>query len=252
MNQIALPLIPHEMEGNLIHQRASDGYINATAMCQAAGKKFSHYNTVRNNLDFIDALSRSLALPPAVLIQSIKGGNYQGTWVHPQVAVHLAQWLSADFAVKVTAWVAEWMAGGISPQNAARIPVHLQRYIANRSRIPNTHFSMLNELTLALIAPLEAEGYVLPEHMIPDISSGKMFSGWLRKERGIEPKTFPNYDHQYLDGRVVQARLYPNEILADFRAYFYGTWMPKRCHEYFAERDQTALKYLPALLEKLS
>lgn len=252
MPQLDLPVIPHIVEGNIIHQRASDGYINATAMCQAAGKKFSHYNTVKNNIDFIDALSRSLVLPSAVLVQSVRGGNYQGTWVHPQVAVHLAQWLSAEFAVQVTSWVTEWMAGGVSPQQAARIPVHLQRYIANRARIPNTHFSMLNELTLALIAPLEAEGYVLPEHMIPDISSGRMFSDWLRKERGVEPAQFPSYDHQYLDGRVVQARLYPNEWLSDFRAYFFGVWMPKRCHQYFAERDAAALRFLPALLEKLS
>ncbi|HBP1136149.1 KilA-N domain-containing protein [Pseudomonas aeruginosa] len=252
MTQMDLPVIPHIVEGNLIHQRAADGYINATAMCQAAGKKFSHYNTVKGNIDFIEALSRSLVLPPNILVQSIKGGNYQGTWVHPQVAVHLAQWLSPEFAVQVTSWVVEWMAGGMSPQTASRVPVHLQRYIANRARIPNTHFSMLNELTLALIAPLEAEGYVLPEHMIPDISSGRMFSDWLRKERGIDPSTFPTYRHQYLDGRIVDARLYPNELLGEFRAYFYSTWMPKRCHAYFAERDTAALKFLPALLEKLS
>lgn len=251
MVQMDLPVIPHEMEGNLIHQRAVDGYINATAMCQAADKKFSHYHATKTNSDFLEALSRSLKLPIAVLVQSVKGGNYQGTWVHPQVALHLAQWLSADFAVQVTAWIAEWMAGGVSPKNAARIPVHLQRYIANRAKIPHTHFSMLNEIVLALIAPLEADGYVLPENMIPDISSGKMFSGWLRKEKGIEPKNFPSYQHQYLDGRIVDARLYPIELLGEFRLYFYGTWIPKRCHAYFQEKDPVALQYLPALLEKL-
>ena len=250
MVQIGLPVIPHVMEGNLIHQRAVDGYISATAMCNAAGKQFGHYNSSRPNVEFLQALSASLNIPQAVLVQSIRGGNYQGTWVHPQVAIHLAQWLSAGFAVQVTAWVAEWMSGGVNPASAGRTPVHVQRYIANRSKIPHTHFSMLNEITLALIAPLEAEGYVLPESLIPDISSGRMFSGWLRKEKGISPETFPSYPHQYLDGRVVQARLYPNELLADFRSYFYGTWMPKRCMDYFKERDQVALKYLPALLEK--
>lgn len=252
MVQMDLPVIPHEMAGNLIHQRAADGYINATAMCQAAEKKFSHYHTTKTNSDFLDALSRSLKLPTAVLVQSVKGGNYQGTWVHPQVALHLAQWLSADFAVQVTAWIAEWMAGGVSPKNAQRVPVHIQRYVANRGRVPHTHFSMLNEIVLALIAPLEADGYVLPENMIPDISSGRMFSDWLRKEKGIEPKTFPYYKHQYLDGRVVDARLYPIELLSDFRVYFYGTWIPGRCHGYFAEKDPEALQYLPKLLENLS
>ncbi|WP_084222105.1 KilA-N domain-containing protein [Pseudomonas sp. MOIL14HWK12:I2] len=250
MAQMDLPVIPHEMSGNLIHQRAADGYINATAMCQVAGKKFSHYHSTKNNSDFLAALSGSLKIPIPILVQSIKGGNYQGTWVHPQVALHLAQWLSADFAVQVTAWVTAWMAGGVSPQAAQRIPVHLQRYIANRSQIPHTHFSMLNEIVLALIAPLEAEGYVLPENLIPDISSGKMFSAWLREKKQIEPKHFPNYKHTYLDGRVVDARLYPIELLGDFRTYFYETWIPKRCHGYFLEKDPLALQYLPALLAR--
>jgi len=31
-----------------------------------------------------------------------------GTWVHPRVAIHVAQWISPQFAVKVTEWVEEW------------------------------------------------------------------------------------------------------------------------------------------------
>jgi hypothetical protein len=42
MTQMDLPVIPHEVEGKLIQQRAHDGYINATAMCNAANKKISH------------------------------------------------------------------------------------------------------------------------------------------------------------------------------------------------------------------
>ena len=44
------------------------------------------------------------------LVQSAKGGNpeLQGTWVHPYVAIHLAQWLSPRFAVQVSKWVYEW------------------------------------------------------------------------------------------------------------------------------------------------
>jgi hypothetical protein len=47
------------------------------------------------------------------LVQIKKGGvkNEQGTWVHPQVAIHLAQWLSPTFAVKVSKWVFNWMSG---------------------------------------------------------------------------------------------------------------------------------------------
>jgi hypothetical protein len=140
------------------------------------------------------------------------------------------------------------MSGGGMSTKSSSMPVHLQRYMVNRNAIPVTHFSMLNELTFGLIAPLEAEGYTLPENMVPDISEGKMFSNWIRKEKGVDPATFPSYPHKYTDGRVVNARLYPNEYLADFRAHFNNVWLPTKAVEYFGSRDTKALTYLPKLL----
>jgi hypothetical protein len=37
-------LIPHPVQGGIIYQRPKDGYIYATAMCQAAGKRWPDYN----------------------------------------------------------------------------------------------------------------------------------------------------------------------------------------------------------------
>jgi hypothetical protein len=148
--------------------------------------------------------------------------------------------------VQVTQWVFEWISGG--PKIVERLPYHLRRYVANMTAIPRTHFSMLQELTYGLIAPMEAQGYTLPESMVPDISEGRMFCKWLRDEKGIEPNSFPSYKHRSEDGRVVDARLYPNTLLADFRAHFHDVWLPSRCEAYFAERDPKALRYLPRLL----
>jgi hypothetical protein len=120
--------------------------------------------------------------------------------------------------------------------------------MANLTKVPHTHFSMLNEMAVKLIGPLEAHGYTLPENLVPDISEGRMFSKWLRDTKGIDPTTFPTYDHQYDDGRRVQARLYPIEILPDFLKHFYETWLPQRAMEYFRERDPKALPHLPKLL----
>ncbi len=254
MEQMNLPVIPHVMEGSLIHQRASDGYINATAMCNAAKKLIGHYLELKTTKDFVAELAKETKMNAAHLVQIARGGNsaYQGTWVHPQVAIHLGQWLSAKFAVQVSKWVYEWMSGGVTAGQANSMPTHIQRYMINRSEIPSTHFSMLNELTFSLIAPLEDAGYTLPEKLVPDISEGKMFSSWLRKEKGIDPSSFPTYPHRYMDGRVVQARLYPNELLADFRAHFHEVWLPQRAEEYFKDRDSLALPHLPKLLPKPS
>lgn len=147
-----------------------------------------------------------MGFPITELVQSIQGGNptLQGTWVHPQVAIHLAQWLSPKFAVQVTKWVFDWMSGKVPGGN---MPYHLRRYMANLTNVPAGHFSILNEVTLALIAPLEQMGYTLPQSMVPDISLGRMFSGWLR-ENGYDPDNMPRYNHHYEDGRIVDARAY--------------------------------------------
>ncbi len=37
-------LIAHEIDGSMIPQRSKDGYVNATAMCKAAGKRVAARN----------------------------------------------------------------------------------------------------------------------------------------------------------------------------------------------------------------
>lgn len=246
--QIPLPFIEHSHGGELIPQRAKDGYVNATALCKAAGKQWKHYNENKTTKDFITELSSEVGIPATELIQTNTGGNpkLQGTWVHPYVAINLGQWLSPQFAVQVSKWVTEWMMGG--PQVQERLPYHLRRYVANMSAVPKGHFSVLQELTYGLIAPMEAQGYTLPENMVPDISQGIMFAKWLRDEKGMEPKNFPSYRHRYEDGRVVDARAYPNSLIAEFRHHFETVWIPKRAPEYFKEKDAKALPYLTKLL----
>jgi hypothetical protein len=239
-----LVLIPHHIEKTLIHQRAVDGYVNATAMCAAVGKKFNDYTRLKTTAEFMAELAADTGIPATELIQSFNGGDpyTQGSWVHPDVAIHLAQWCSPKFAVAVSKWVREWLSGQAKPTN---LPYHVQRYMANRNAIPVTHFSMLNELLFNLVAPLESAGYVLPEDMVPDISTGRMFCKWLRDEKGIDTNALPTYRHTYADGRVVEAKLYPNSLLTDFRKHFFEVWLPQRAELYFADRDPKALGYLP-------
>jgi hypothetical protein len=246
-----LDLIPHTARGTVVYQRPADGYINATVMCHASGKQFKHYNENRTTRDFLDALSSEVGIPTSTLVQSISGGDHrlQGTWVHPQVAIHLAQWCSAEFAVKVSQWVYDWMSGNGAPTKT-QLPYHIRRYTANQQNVPIGHFSILSELTLALIAPMEVMGYTLPERMVPDISHGRMFCKWLRDKHGIDTDALPTYWHIYEDGRRVQAKAYPENLLAEWRRHFREEWLPNRAVEYFRGRDNAALEYLPKLLPK--
>lgn len=232
------------MDGQLVAQRMADGYVNATAMCKTCGKRMNDYLETKAAKEFLAELSLDTGILVSDLVIITKGGRIelQGTWVHPDVAINLGQWCSPKFAVAVARWVRDWMAGRISVRT--ELPYHIKRYMANRSEIPPTHWSMLNELTFAIIAPLESEGYTLPENMVPDISEGRIFSDWLRKVKGVDPSAFPRYNHRYEDGRIVSARLYPNNLLADFRTHLHTIWIPRRMVNYFRERDIAALPFI--------
>ena len=111
-------LITHQISGVSVLQRESDGFFNATVMCKVASKRINNY--LRNDIttEYLEALSADMGIPITALVQAVRGGNVQtnqGTWVHPKVAIHLAQWLSPDFAVQVTNLVMDWMNGGAPP-----------------------------------------------------------------------------------------------------------------------------------------
>ncbi len=247
-----LPFIEHKIEEISINQRAFDGYINATELCKASNKKFADYYRLKATTDFLNELSSVMGIPTTELIETIQGGNpqLQGTWVHPQVAINLGQWASPKFAVFVSQWVFDWFSGKSRTEYA--LPYHIRRYLINRSKIPTTHFSMLDEMTLRLVAPLEQKGYRLPAGLMPDISMGRMFSKWCR-DNGHEPDNFPTYIHEFDDGKrpPVQARLYPNELITSFREYFNNKWIKERSIEYFSLRDKTILPYLEKVIQEL-
>lgn len=113
-------LIVREWNGKTIRQR-EDGYINATDMCQACDKKFSHWWENKSTQQYLQALSESVGITASTttsesqgLVEVIKGGNAQeqGTWIHRKVALRLAQWLSPEFAVQVDAWIEELLESG--------------------------------------------------------------------------------------------------------------------------------------------
>lgn len=141
----------------------------------------------------------------------------------------------------MSSWVFEWMNGNVS----GYMPFHVKRYIHNRAKIPYGHFSMLNEIYLNLLALLEDKGFKMPDKMIPDISTGKMFSSFLRT-KGVQTDDFPTYQHEFLDNTcpVVNARLYPIEYLPEFRKFFNAEWLPNRATAYFQKKAPKALPYI--------
>ncbi len=110
-------IISQYFEGREIRQRANDGYISASDLCSALGKQFTHYNHNKSTIEYLEALESDLGIPRSQLIESKKGNSNkfdQGSWVHPQVATHLAQWLSPKLAVQVNKWLIRYLSGDLS------------------------------------------------------------------------------------------------------------------------------------------
>ena len=104
-------------KGLTIEHREKDGYINVTNLCKAGGKQFKHWNSLERTKAFLQVLSTAVGIPTTELIKLGTGSKFgsenQGvTWVHPQVAINIAQWISPQFDVKVSAWVYEVMMTG--------------------------------------------------------------------------------------------------------------------------------------------
>jgi hypothetical protein len=89
-------------------------------MDQAAGKRWPDDVRLETSKAFVLELARSVQIPTDLLSQTIATGpnEQRGTWVHPQVAIHLAMWCSAAFAVRVTRWVEAWLSSRRDPRVA--------------------------------------------------------------------------------------------------------------------------------------
>lgn len=74
--------------------------VNATQMAKPFKKLVADWTRQKSTEEFLSALSTVRGIPISALIQTIKGGNSaQGTWMHEDVALEFARWLSPQFAI---------------------------------------------------------------------------------------------------------------------------------------------------------
>lgn len=96
-----------------ITARPEDSYVDATALCKLANKKWNNYYVNKRTTAFLAALESETGIPVTALVQSSKGGSAGGcTWIHPLVMVNFIAWASPKFEVQVTKWAFELMTTG--------------------------------------------------------------------------------------------------------------------------------------------
>jgi len=91
-----LPVLSEYFEGEPISIRSSDGYWNATEMCQRYGRLFADFYRLKTTNAYLAVASDIMGYPIDSLVEVSPGRNSQ-TWVHPRVALKLAAWLNPVF-----------------------------------------------------------------------------------------------------------------------------------------------------------
>ena len=119
----ARAVIARQINNSVVEQRATDGYINATALTkaykQATGKRrdVGHWLELDRTKDTLQHLSSITGIPVIELYQVFRGSpeNGGGTWIHPKLAIRFGIWLSDEFGYLVEEWVEQWLSTGQSP-----------------------------------------------------------------------------------------------------------------------------------------
>lgn len=122
------------VNGAFVEQRLTDGFINGTAMCVAHGKDVSDWLRTDDTFETVVVLANDLGIatisakkpnsdktrlsacyPTLVVVKRGAPEAGGGTWLHPDLAIQLAQWCNKSFALQVSKWVREWIASAHSP-----------------------------------------------------------------------------------------------------------------------------------------
>jgi len=150
--------------GYQIESRPKDGYINVTNLCKAGGKQFKAWKRLQKTEAFLRVLSNEVKISTSFLIKRKTGyGSEQGTWVHPQVAINIAQWISPEFAVQVTSWIED---------EKQKIDEKVPNNLVNRK------LTLKNGETMNI--PMREDGYINLTLLCK--AGGKRFNHWYDKK----------------------------------------------------------------------
>ena len=96
-NEIEYSIPPLELnESYVIHYRNEDCYINVIDLCNAGEKKFSEWYSLSESKTFIKLLSSQIGIPEYKIIER----KEQTVFVHPKIAINIAQWKALEFGLK--------------------------------------------------------------------------------------------------------------------------------------------------------
>jgi hypothetical protein len=117
-NSQQLAVIHFDYEGNPVSFMTEGGImVNATEMAKPFGevKKPGQWLRNQQTQEFLNELSVVRNCTTEQLIQAKQGGGLQGTWMHEDVALEFARWLSPRFGIWCNDRIKELLTKGQTP-----------------------------------------------------------------------------------------------------------------------------------------
>lgn len=111
-------VIKYDYNGTEItFQHGANVMVNATEMAKPFGKTAKDWLRTQQTQGFIEALSAVRKCLPTDLVLVRNGGDNYGTWMHEDVAMEFARWLSPKFAIWCNDRIKELLTQGVTTIN---------------------------------------------------------------------------------------------------------------------------------------
>lgn len=108
-------VVKYEYQGNPISFSKENGVmVNATNMAKPFGKRPVDWLQNKTTQEFLSVFSKVRKSTLADLVQVTQGGAYPGTWMHEDVALEFARWLSPEFAIWTNDRIKELLTQGVT------------------------------------------------------------------------------------------------------------------------------------------
>lgn len=217
--------------GQIIEQRNLDGYVNATQMCQANGKRINDWTTTKEAQAYLSYLSTDTGIPATELIKQIKPnvnkGIGGGTWIHPDLAICLGRWISVEFAVWCDRHIKKYLESGTVVQPHQILGAYQERVkemFDQLPLIPKGYWCVLHESANILIWVETQLKCPVDKSDLLDGSIGKSWSNYRSdKSWALDRIKFP---YTFPCGKKVEPWCYRMSELGYFRSFLQDDYCP--------------------------
>lgn len=176
MNNVVSRVFAYEGANVTFASKDGVAMVNATQMAKPFGKQPSDWTRQKSSKDFIDALCIARRIPRPSDLLKVTNGDNGGTWMHEDVAIEFARWLSPAFAIWCNDRIKELLTIGITatpqtidsiladPDNAIRLLTALKEERQQR-QLAESKAALLEEVTKVQAPKVEYfECFMTAEH----------------------------------------------------------------------------------------